>query len=107
MEPLLDLLEAYVNDLWDPNSGWIFEKFVDYLPSDVLKIIDSFELQSDEDAIDQVYWNGSPNGGFSIKCAILIVQKTHLAPLSKDWNQIWKLCIPPCIQFFLWLVFHD
>lgn len=53
--PPAECLDVKVQDMWDSHSGWRTECFADYLPATVLKVIDSFELQDDPEAIDRIY----------------------------------------------------
>lgn len=96
-----------VRDMWDTNEGWKFDQFVDFLPADILKMIDSFELQEDPEAIDNIFWNGEASGGFSIKSALQLIRNDIEDLHSQAWRSVWKLPIPQRIRFFLWLVFHD
>lgn len=83
--------------------------FADFLPTLTLKTITSFELEDDEEEIDEVYWNGEPSGGFSIKSAKVIMKGgTHAnSHLSRGWKELWKTPVPQRIQFFLWLVCQE
>ncbi|KAJ8448924.1 hypothetical protein Cgig2_030780 [Carnegiea gigantea] len=40
-------------DYWDEHYGWLWEKFTDLLPKNILKSIASFELAPDDSAVDR------------------------------------------------------
>ena len=109
VEPPLQLQDATVIEFWDPQVGWLFDKFANFLPADVLQKIAAFELIEDEEAVDEIFWNGSPSGGFTIGSAMKLV---HLNPdeevaVDGTWKIIWQLPVPQRIKFFMWLSYQD
>ncbi|XP_056697578.1 uncharacterized protein [Spinacia oleracea] len=107
LPPPTDMLDMAVKDMWDNNVGWKTDIFADYLPANILQIIESFELQEDPEAIDTVYWNGSASGGFTIKSALQLIRNDEEEDTPNPWKHIWKLKLPQRLRFFLWLVFRD
>ena len=108
-EPPLQIQDVTVNELWDPQVGWLYDKFANFLPVDALQKIAAFDLIEDAEAIDEVYWNGSPSGGFTLGSAMKLVQanaETELA-IDKNWKEIWQLAVPQRIRFFMWLSYQD
>ena len=68
--------------MWDNNSGWKLELFADYLSEQVLGKIASNHIVDDEEAINEVYWNGDSSGGFSIKSVIAIIKEEIEIPIE-------------------------
>ena len=63
VEPPIHLQDVTVKEMWDCNVGWRLENFANFLFPEHLKRIASFELIADDEAVDELYWNGSPSGG--------------------------------------------
>jgi len=76
------LLGLKVRDLWDPNSGWKWEIFFDLIPKEVLKNIVSIEVHPDDDLEDQLIWDSSGTGDFSIKYAISMIKLTMVVQVN-------------------------
>lgn len=55
IEPPLQLQDATVKELWDPQTGWMFDKFANFLPAAALQKIMAYELIEDEDAVDEIF----------------------------------------------------
>ncbi|KAL2935657.1 hypothetical protein RDABS01_018775 [Bienertia sinuspersici] len=69
-DPPTQILDCNVRDMWDHELGWNWDVFADYFPSQALQCIDSFELQQDDEEVDQVYWNGEASElGFCLETA--------------------------------------
>lgn len=64
IEPPVHIQDMTVKEMWDMNLGWKLKIFGNFLPSNVLKELASHELIADEEVVDELYWNGSPNVDF-------------------------------------------
>lgn len=80
VEHLNSLIHHTVKDMCDINSGWKYELFADFLPKKVFCQIASHELIEDNEAVDEVYWNGAPLGGLSRNSAMKILKKNAQSP---------------------------
>ncbi|KAJ8450039.1 hypothetical protein Cgig2_029401 [Carnegiea gigantea] len=58
--------EMTVEELWNETSGWKWDLFGHCLPRAALKRIASFELQPGDENEDQLVWNRSSHGNFSL-----------------------------------------
>jgi len=58
------------------------------LPTDILQVIASFELTSDESELDLHYWGGTSSGRFSIKSALHIIRNEDLLAHEPIWGVI-------------------
>lgn len=98
-----------VREMWDPNVGWKYELFADYFSTQVLGEIASHELMEDEEAVDEIYWNGSTNGGFTLGSALSIIRNEESDSESQAfiWSDVWKVQVPQRIRLFLWLATQD
>lgn len=67
-------LEKRVFECWSHREGWLWDKFVEYLPQAILQHMDSFELM-EEGVGDNFYWTSEKDGHFSLKSAINIVKQ--------------------------------
>ena len=109
VSPPLRIQDLTVGEMWDSNIGWKFDCFANFLPSNVLQNIAAHSLVKDEDAVDEVYWNGSPSGGFSLTSAMRIAKNGEGSeiPVDSNWKCIWQLPIPQRVRMFLWLCYQD
>lgn len=105
-EPPVAVQDVTVDEMWDPNTGWKIELFADYLPPSKLKEIAAHELVDDEEGIDEIYWNGSASGKFTIKSALQLIREEGVPniPTTNGWRDIWNISVPQKICFFMWLV---
>lgn len=98
------LLGASVNEMWDINQGWCWDLFADYLPHEVLKVIQSFELRESDEQGDLIYWRQGKQGKqgkFSIRSSLNLMQN-HGEMIDEDyWNLIWSTPIQQRIRAFL------
>jgi hypothetical protein len=107
--PLLQHEESLLlNECWDPNGAWCFDKLsVSLLPSitnTILAVPRPF-LSPLEDGI---CWQPSSNGSFDSKSAYKIALNLEQAPPSAGcWKWIWKLNTLPRIIFFIWQLCHE
>lgn len=83
-----------------------FESYGTPIVGTMLSEIASFEIINDDEAIDEIYWNGSPSGGFSLGSAMRQCESPSLEQI-KGWKQIWSVAIPQRIRMFLWLAVQD
>ncbi|KAJ8449185.1 hypothetical protein Cgig2_027187 [Carnegiea gigantea] len=101
------LEDATVSELWDVNTGWQWDLFAHVLPGDILSTIASYELQPSNDSEDQLVWNSSSHGDFTLKFALAHIQNRDQSARDPFWATIWKGNIPLRINFFLWLAAHE
>lgn len=73
----------------------------------VIQQIDSYEIVEDDEELYKVFWNGSTTGKFTIKSTLKIVRGDLEMGATTNWNYVWKLPVPQCIRFCLWLVLHN
>ena len=117
-KPLIDLAtsevpgefqDVHVKDLWDKNTGWKYELFAQYLAAETLELIEAHDVLDDEEAIDEVYWNGSPSGGFTVSSTIQIVRNSSNLDMVNNsrWKKIWRAPVPQRVRMFLWLASQD
>lgn len=109
VEPPLHLQDVTVREFWDPQVGWLYDKFSNFLPAEALQKIAAYELVEDEEAIDEIFWNGSPSGGFALGSAMKLASSPNEEEINEDnnWKVIWKLLVPQRIRMFMWLSYHD
>ncbi|KAJ8448033.1 hypothetical protein Cgig2_028909 [Carnegiea gigantea] len=105
--PIPPQLEDAISELWDVNTGWQWDLFAHVLPGDILSTIASYELQPSNDSEDQLVWNSSSHGGFTLKSALARIQNRDQSARDPFWATIWKGNIPLRINFFLWLATHE
>lgn len=92
-KPPLDLQDRTVHEMWEPNHGWKWEEFAEFLLPKILQQIDSYELVDDEEAVDRVFWNGTTMGKFTVKSALRIVRGELEMGATKNCSRVWKLPI--------------
>lgn len=65
-----ELLGTTVSDMWDELQGWNRGSYAEYLPLEVVKQIQSFELKEDNEVGDLLYCGSGKKGKFSIKSSV-------------------------------------
>ncbi|KAL2944461.1 hypothetical protein RDABS01_032808 [Bienertia sinuspersici] len=98
-----ELLGATVSEMWDPNTGWKWDVFAEYLPLSILKLIQAHEVVNDDTLSDQFFWKGESKGEFTIKSAISIIRNSDNAQEEPQWRILWTNPAPNRMKFFLWL----
>lgn len=98
-----------VREMWDVNLGWKWDVFAQFLSRDDLGRIAAHELVEDNECVDEVYWNGSPSGGFSLASALRVIRNDSEPRFEevRGWRIMWKVEVPQRIKFFLWLASQD
>jgi len=105
IRPALDALHSSrVRDFWTPGSGWNWTSLAQFLPTEILQCMASFDLGADE-IDDTPLWIASKKGSFTIQSAIQILQASD-SMRELQWEWLWHLRLPYRIQVFLWLLFH-
>ena len=109
VDPPLMLQDVTVGEMWDVNTGWKYDDFANFLPPATLKQIAAHSLLEDEDAVDEIYWNGAPSGGFSLKSAMKIAKQGEEVEehIDGNWKKIWMLPVPQRVKMFFWLGYQD
>ena len=109
VEPPILVQDVRVGEMWDANIGWKFDDFANFLPPEALKKIAAHVLVEDKEAVDEIYWNGAPSGGFSLGSAMKIAQQGDVVEehIDDTWKKIWKLPIPQRVRMFIWLGYQD
>ncbi|KAJ8421610.1 hypothetical protein Cgig2_021852 [Carnegiea gigantea] len=70
-------------------------------------MIKAFSLSLGDENEDQLVWDRSSNGEFSIKLAINIIRGNDQVEKDPIWQLIWHSRGPQCLRFFLWLYAYD
>jgi hypothetical protein len=96
-----------IADVWDGTSLKVtFRRCFDYQLMiqwlEILQIAQSLHLTTDSDSL---LWKFESNGVFSVKSMYVVINFRGI--VSVQVHSVWKLKIPPKIQFFLWLVVHN
>ena len=102
-----ELLGHTVEEMWDVAQGWKWDVFAPYLPQDVLRRIQSYELKDDPTVGDLVYWREGIKGKFSIKSALAIMRHDNDMVDEDCWKLIWGAPVQQRIRAFLWIVCHE
>ncbi|KAL2933352.1 hypothetical protein RDABS01_016471 [Bienertia sinuspersici] len=85
-----ELLGVKLNEMWDSELGWKWDIFGEYLPLNILSLVQSCELIQDDSANDSLYWNASVNGKFIVKLATNLIRTTPLVTSQAKWDLIWS-----------------
>jgi hypothetical protein len=64
--------------------------------------VQSIALNNEE---DQILWTYSSSGKYSVQSLYAIVNHRGVVPIFI--HAVWKLNIPPRVQFFLWLLSNN
>jgi hypothetical protein len=93
-----------ISELWDGTSLKVtfrrcFDHHVMLQWLEILQIAQTLHLSSERDTL---VWKFEPNGVFSVNSMYAMINFRGIVPIHV--HSIWKLKLPPKIQFFLWLV---
>jgi len=83
------------------------EIFSHLVLDEVLKLISSFELASDNKFQDQLFWRGTSSGRFALKSALSIIRYEDVLERETYWRQLWKVKAPQKMKVFAWLALQD
>lgn len=83
--------------------------FSSFLRAEVLCKIAAHDLIEDEDAVDELFWNGSPSGAFTIASALKIILNESEGSEQGGirWKELRQLNVPQRTHFFLWLAIRN
>ncbi|KAK3204897.1 hypothetical protein Dsin_018943 [Dipteronia sinensis] len=88
------------------DGQWLIDQLVVVLPWGVVHRIPSIHADRNSSGSDRAIWGWSKNGEFSVKTAYDGCLNTDRNAVW-NWKFIWKLHLPPRVQYFLWLVMHE
>lgn len=98
-----EIAGATVGEMWESDVGWKWDTFAQYLPQDVLKLIQAHELKDDPNMGDLIYWKSSSKGKFTIKYVLRIIRKESDDLDDEIWHMVWHAPVQQRIRTFLWL----
>ncbi|KAJ8422016.1 hypothetical protein Cgig2_007566 [Carnegiea gigantea] len=67
----------------------------------------SFEVSPGDDNDDQLVWDSTTHGSFSIRSAVALIRNDIQDTSNPGWELIWRAPLPQKMRFFLWLARHD
>jgi hypothetical protein len=107
--PLLQHEESLLlNECWDSNGSWCFDKVSVILPSSITNIIMAVPRPFFSPLEDGLCWQPSKNGLFDSKSAYNIALNLEKSsPPMSCWKWIWKLNTLPRIILFIWQLCHE
>jgi hypothetical protein len=107
--PLLQHEESLLlNECWDHNGSWCFDKLSMTLPPSITNIIMAVPRPFFSPLDDGLCWQPSSNGLFNSSSAYKIaLNLDQPPPPTSCWRWIWKLNTLPCIAFFVWQLCHE
>lgn len=81
---------------------WDIDKLQDALSEDLVQQIISLPVDFLGSLTDAQIWKLSPSGSFSVKSAYNLFFRGYFWS-DFCWKVLWKLKIPPKLQYFMWL----
>lgn len=66
---------------------------------ELVELINAINLSDEE---DKIFWMYNPSGRYNVQSLYVVVNFRGITPIFI--SSIWKLHIPPRVQFFLWLL---
>ena len=69
---------------------------------ELLSLLDEVSLSEEE---DHIVWNYTSSGRYEVQSLYAVISFRGVAPIYV--SSVWKLRIPPRVQFFLWLVSNN
>ena len=86
--------------MWDTHAGWKWNLTVELLPETTLEKIAAFEVLPGDDNDDQLAWDSTTHGGFSIKSVVALIRNDIQDTSDLGWEVIWRAPLPQKMQFF-------
>ena len=103
---LVDSLKI-VSHYWNDTTDWKMDALDGMLPSYILDKLGTILVRLNEERHDGTCWGLSDDGKFSLKSAYNMLMTQTNTSLDGIWSLIWKLKVPPKIQMFVWLLYHE
>jgi hypothetical protein len=70
--------------------------------SELVGLVDDTSLSGED---DQILWSYTTTGKYSVQTLYAVIN--HRGMTHRFVSAIWKIVIPPRVQFFLWLLSHN
>ncbi|XVF89411.1 hypothetical protein PTKIN_Ptkin19aG0128300 [Pterospermum kingtungense] len=106
---LQDIPESWfsfkVKDFWDTN-GWRFDILQNYLPAEILNLLELVLLSEKENDVDSFAWSNAASGLCSVRNAYSLICSVDVTNIDQCWEQIWKLRTHERCRNFMWRVYH-
>jgi len=102
-----DVVNATVEEMWDTQHNWKWDKFANLLPKNILKIIMPHRLFPGEDNEDRLIWSGSSSGKMTIKSVLTAIREDTWEDADHIWKLIWRLQASQHVCFFTSLIAQD
>ena len=75
-----------VHEYWDKERGWKRELLRDFLPPHILNRMGTFLLREEEDAEDELHWEPTSTGIFSVKSAYTLALEDQPTSHTVGWK---------------------
>lgn len=93
-------------DYWTAESGWEIGQLIEFLPGQILELLQLLSLSLDEAEFDKPRWRLSSKGHFSTKSCFHLLDGNETQE-DPNWRKIWSFVGPSRQSFHLWIIKHD
>ena len=102
-----NILNGKVADFVKEDGSWLWERFEQFLPANIIIQIAAFHPPSPDKGTDSLFWTHSKSGRFTTHSAYLAFSND--TPMHDDrlWRTVWSWKGPQSVRIFLWQAFHD
>ncbi|KAL8151867.1 hypothetical protein V2J09_021675 [Rumex salicifolius] len=106
--PPVDMLGTRVCDFWEPDGGWAWGQFSNFLPASCLMRLCAVVVRHGPNVADMISWAYSRDGEYSTKSAYLSLKQPPFmeTELCDIFRRIWRLRVSERIRMFLWMGVH-
>lgn len=99
--------QKMVANYMNPNRGWMINKFIDYLPSNVVLQIVNGVIPQQSDMSDIMAQSKISDGEFSTQSKYKVVSNPLVSRKQVIFKAISKWEGPKCFKGFLWKINHE
>ncbi|GLT30193.1 hypothetical protein SLA2020_050080 [Shorea laevis] len=103
-----DQVETTVSHVITPTRDWNIPLLQQLFPEHMVEKIMATPISVFGQQEDQILWDGSLSGAFSVKSAFYLLQQQRINLFQQvgNWRWIWKLQCAERIKIFVWLLMH-
>ncbi|GKV23249.1 hypothetical protein SLEP1_g33000 [Rubroshorea leprosula] len=91
-----DFMDALISQAITPSGDWNESWLGNLLPQNVVDQILATPILVFGQQTDKIFWNGSPDGTFTVKSTFYLLQQQHVNPTQREENWRW---FPPDFPF--------
>ena len=80
----MNLSYCVVHEYWEKERGWKWELINEFLPLQILHRLATVLIREEEEAVDEVHWEPTESGRFTVKSAYAVALNNHSTKSSPE-----------------------